>query len=168
MRSLTAVRHAKAADPADYDDDFDRPLTERGERDAAHIGALLHGLRPPIDWWIVSTAVRALTTGTILRAQCDEEGELHVVRDAYLATSDTLLSLLAMAPADARHVAIVAHNPGLEELVAGLTAGDARHFNFRLATAAFAHIELEIPRWDQIRWGSGQLRYLVAPKLLKK
>lgn len=167
MRFLTVIRHAKAADPAEYDEDFDRPLTERGERDAVAIGRMLRAMRPSVDWWIVSAAERALKTGAILRAQCDDEGELHVVREAYLATSDTLLSLLQMAPADVKHVALVAHNPGLEELIAGLTAGDARHFNFRLATGAFAHIELETPRWDQVRWGSGQLRYLVAPKLLR-
>ena len=167
MRFLTVIRHAKAEDPANYDDDFDRPLTERGERDATIIGRMLQGMHPPIDWWIVSAAERALRTGAILRAQCDDDGESHVVREAYLATSDTLLSLVQMAPADVKHVALVAHNPGLEELIAGLTAGDARHFNFRLVTGAFAQIELEIPRWDQVRWGSGQLRYLVAPKLLR-
>lgn len=168
MRYVTAIRHAKAADPADYDDDFDRPLTERGQRDAAAVGRMLQALQPPIDWWIASSAARALETAQILHTQCDDEGELHVVRDAYAAPSDTLLSLVRLAPADARHVAIVAHNPGMEELVAGLTAGDARHFNFRMGTAAFAHIQVEITRWDQVRWGSGQLRYLVAPKLLRK
>lgn len=168
MRHFTAIRHAKAADAREYDDDFERPLTERGERDAANIGRMLRALHPPIDWWIASSAERALRTATILRAQCDDEGDLHVVREAYLASPDTLLALLRVAPADAKHVAIVAHNPGMEELVAGLTAGDARHFNFRMTTGAFAHVELEIPRWDQTRWGSGCLRYLLAPRLLRK
>jgi phosphohistidine phosphatase len=168
MRYLTIIRHAKAADSADYSDDFDRPLTDRGERDAALVGRMLVNMHPPIGWWIVSAAERALKTGIVLRAQCDDIGDLHVVREAYLASPDTLLSLVQMAPAEIAHVALVAHNPGLEELVAGLTAGDGRHINFRLATGAFAHIELDTPRWDQVRWGSGQLRYLVAPKLLRK
>jgi phosphohistidine phosphatase len=168
MRHLTVIRHAKAAPPDAYDEDFARPLTERGERDAVLIGRMLNNLHPPIDWWIVSAAARAEQTGAILRSQCNNGGKMHLIQEAYAAPAERLLELVRMVPTEMKHVAIVAHNPGLEDLIAGLTAGDARHFNFRLATGAFAHIELETARWDQMRWGSGQLRYLIAPKLIRK
>jgi hypothetical protein len=30
-----------------------------------------------------------------------------------------------------------------------------------------AHIDLDISRWSQLRWGAGQLKVLIAAKLLK-
>lgn len=167
MRHLTIVRHAKAEDHAAYDDDFDRPLTERGVRDAQNVGRVLDRLQPPIERWIASPALRALQTATILRDESDGKGEIIFVTEAYLASSDALLAVVRAVPGEVSHVALVAHNPGLEELIAGLTAGDARHFNFRLPTAAFAQIELDVARWDQARWGCGELRTLATPKLFR-
>lgn len=167
MRHLTIVRHAKAADPAAFDDDFDRPLTERGVRDAQLVGKILDNVDPAIDHWIASPALRALQSATILRDENHAKGEILYVTEAYLASSDVLLSILRAVAGTYQHVALVGHNPGLEELVAGLTAGDARHFSFRLPTAAFAQIELDVARWDQVRWGCGELRTLAAPKLFR-
>lgn len=167
MRHLTIVRHAKAADYAEYDDDFDRPLTERGVRDAQLIGRVLDNLRPPVRRWIASPALRALQTATILRDESEAKGEIDFVAEAYLATSDTLLALVRGVSGEVDHVAIVGHNPGLEEMIAALTAGDARHFSFRFPTAAFAQVDLDVARWDQVRWGCGELRTLAAPKLFR-
>lgn len=167
MRHLTIVRHAKAADPAAFDDDFDRPLTERGVRDAQLVGKILDNVVQPIDHWISSPALRALQTATILRDENRAKSEINFVTEVYLASSDVLLSILRGVSGDFSHVALVGHNPGLEELVAGLTAGDARHFSFRMPTAAFAQIDLDVARWDQMRWGCAVLRTLAAPKLFR-
>ena len=34
-------------------------------------------------------------------------------------------------------------------------------------TATLAHFDLDISRWNQLRWGAGQLKLLVAAKHLK-
>ncbi len=54
MKTLTIIRHAKAAAPEQYATDFDRPITARGRKDAKHIGKLLAYLEPPFDWIISS------------------------------------------------------------------------------------------------------------------
>ena len=168
MKFLTIVRHAKAEDPANFADDALRPLTEKGRKDARATARVLGNLQPPIDWWMSSTALRARETSHIVLTALDLEHEVHFDDNIYLAPPERLLAILALAPANAEHIAIVGHNPGLEELVAGLCAGGALNLNFRLPTGAVAYIELEIARWDQLRWGCGELRMLVSPKLLKK
>lgn len=168
MKYLTVIRHAKAEDPTGYANDFDRPLTERGVKDLRQTIRMLTNLAPAPDWWISSTAVRARESTGIL---VDSLGYTkHVVYDdgAYMAEADALLALISQTPEEAEHVVLVGHNPGLEELVAGLCASGSLHLNLRLSTSALAHIELETFRWDQVRWGCGQLRLLVAPKALKK
>jgi phosphohistidine phosphatase len=57
-------------------------------------------------------------------------------------------------------VLLVGHNPGLEEFLAGLTG---RHE--RLPTAALAHLELDIERWqDFTPQTSARLVQLQRPK----
>lgn len=168
MKLLTIIRHAKAEDPANFSEDAKRTLTEKGRRDARATARVVSNLQPRIDWWIASPALRSRETADILLSALDLEDEIHCNSDVYLAPPERLLTILAATPATAEHVALIGHNPGLEELIAGLCAGGALNLNFRLPTSALAHIELELARWDQMRWGCGQLRMLVSPKLLKK
>jgi phosphohistidine phosphatase len=85
----------------------------------------------------------------------------------YLANAETLLELLRRAPEDAAHVVLVGHNPGLEELAAGISSGAPDNSVLTLSTATLAHFELDIARWNQLRWGAGRLRILVSAKVLK-
>lgn len=168
MKHLTVLRHGKAEDPLRSAQDFARPLTERGEKDSRSAARIVANLQPPVDWCITSPAARASATAATL---ADTVGPLlHVQAEdgVYMATADALLDILTRVPADKEHVALVGHNPGLEELVSGLCAGNALHMNIHLPTATVAHIELEIFRWDQIRWGSGKLKLLTPPKTCKK
>jgi phosphohistidine phosphatase len=168
MRLLTVIRHAKAEDASLHPEDIARPLTDKGMRDARASARILAGLQPPVDAWLTSPAVRARETTDALIAELGYTKTVGVQDDAYPGPADRWLPLIAATSPDAHHLAIVGHNPGLEELIAGLCAGGALHLNFRLPTAALAHIELEIARWDQIRWGCGQLRLLLPPKAIRK
>ena len=62
MRTLYICRHAKSswADPGQ--DDFDRPLNERGLLDAPRMAKIFRERGEPVDLIVTSPAVRALTT----------------------------------------------------------------------------------------------------------
>jgi phosphohistidine phosphatase len=168
MRYLTLIRHAKAEDPAGFGDDRKRPLTERGFKDAKGTARLVENLQPAVDWWIVSPATRARETASTIFDVLGIDPAVRYEGDAYPGPAEKLLGLVAQAPPDRLHVLLVGHNPGLEEMVAGLCASNSLHLNFRMPTASLAHLELEISHWEQVRWGCGSLRLLVAPKLVKK
>jgi len=173
MKYLTAVRHAKAEDATAWADDFMRPLTERGQRDAKAVARIIEGLEPAADWWLTSPAVRALQTAQQIRRALPESfgseaNGLHQEPDIYMATPEALLALVRQTPPSQTHLVLIGHNPGLEALVAGLCAGGTPSLNFRMPTACTAHLELEVAHWEQVRWGCGALRLLVSPKHLKK
>ncbi|MEZ4832545.1 MAG: hypothetical protein R2873_11200 [Caldilineaceae bacterium] len=86
----------------------------------------------------------------------------------YEAAPVTLLEILREQPASAEHLLLVGHNPGLEMLVSGLCSGDDSRLNLKLPTAGVAHIQLEVMRWRQVRWGCGVMQFLVTPRSLKK
>jgi len=168
MKKLTIIRHAKAVDAAPAIADFDRPLTKRGLKDAERIGKLLAELTPTVDWVLSSPARRTRETTTAVVDSLGYNGRIQWADSAYLAEAESWLHLLGHVPPEIEHVTIIGHNPGVADLVAGLTAGSAPRLNLAFPTAALAHLELEIFWWNQIRWGCGQLHLLLTPRALRK
>jgi phosphohistidine phosphatase len=165
-RRLLVLRHAKSDRGAGALDDFDRPLSKRGKKDAPRVGEWLkaQGLAP--DCILSSPAVRARDT---CRAVVDALGIARegVVFDdrLYLAPPETLLEVLATAPAKAGTVLLVGHNPGLDGLVEYLAADPpARTASGKLmTTAALAWFETDDP-WQRLGAGGAVLVALVRPK----
>lgn len=167
MKSLTVLRHAKAARPDAYATDLERPLTKRGHEDARRMGQLIKRLEPPVDWILSSPSQRTReTTDHLVKAL--EFGQPVIWLDAiYNATASMLVTLLKQLPAEVEHVVLVGHNPSMEELVSGLCAGTPPRLSLRMRPAALAYMTLNTHAWNLVRWGSGQLELLADPKLLR-
>ncbi|WP_246074376.1 SixA phosphatase family protein [Nonomuraea terrae] len=146
MRTLIVLRHAKAAQPAGLAD-RERPLTDRGERDARRAGDELRtaGLGP--DVVLCSPALRTRRTAELAFPGADISYE----RDIYEAYPDELLELVRRCDPDARTVVLCGHNPGVHELAMGLAGGD---YVFR--PGAFAVIRVGTP-WEELTPGEGRL-----------
>jgi phosphohistidine phosphatase len=119
-RRLLLVRHAQAArGPADAE----RPLTERGERSAAAIGAWLAraGLTP--DRVLVSPARRAVQTWERAGGELQTAVEPIADERIYDNTIEALLAVVQETPEDVRTLAVVGHNPSVGELAGVLDDG---------------------------------------------
>ena len=64
MKELLVIRHAKSSWANLGQDDFDRPLNERGIKDAPDMARRLIARNIVFDTFISSTAKRALSTAT--------------------------------------------------------------------------------------------------------
>jgi phosphohistidine phosphatase len=160
-RILLAMRHAKSS----WDDeglaDIDRPLSPRGKRDALHMGETLRarGLWPQIV--LCSPARRAHSTARrILRADPGET-PVTIVESLYPGTDEAILAALACLPDTLISAMVVAHNPGMEELVSAM-AGRLTP----MPTAAVAIIELQIESWRQAPQAQGRLKLWLTPREL--
>lgn len=115
-RTLWLIRHAKAVDPVLAQQDFDRTLAPRGRADVDDLLAHLnrHDHRAP-RWLWVSPAARTEQTATPLARRWQsavvEEPSL------YLADAHTILDCLQGTPSSEDCVGLVAHNPGISDLV---------------------------------------------------
>jgi phosphohistidine phosphatase len=167
MKQLTILRHAKAERPEGYATDLERPLTSRGHKDAAAMAAIVADLNPTVDWIVSSPAVRTRQTTEHLVRTLNYKRQVAFDDTVYDATADALLTALTLVPPEAKHTLLIGHNPGMEELVSGLCAGAPDRLHIAMATGAFAHLELELFFWNQIRWGCGRLQLLVKPKVIK-
>jgi phosphohistidine phosphatase len=145
MKTLLILRHAKSS----WDDpdmpDHDRPLTERGRKDAKRVGQFLHehGLVP--DLIVSSTAKRAWKTAKRVAKGCGYGDEIEVDGRLYLAHPSQFTAVLREMHEEHSTVLVVGHNPGLEEFVRQLTGQPET-----MPTAAFAVVSLDIDSWQSL------------------
>lgn len=162
MKTVLILRHAKSSWASDKLSDHERPLNSRGQRDAPRMGRLLRDedLLPGLI--LTSSAVRARATAHLVAEASGYDGPIEQSRDFYLADAATFLHALRRLADDYHRVLVVAHNPGLEELLDELTGEDER-----LPTAALAVVAMPVEQWRGLRAdGQGQLMALWRPREL--
>ncbi|MBX0300379.1 histidine phosphatase family protein [Cryobacterium sp. 1639] len=123
QRTLILLRHAKS-DWSGGEADIDRTLNPRGQSQAPDAGSWLAENYPAIDLAIVSPATRARATWALASAEFIDGPEARIDDRAYAASVNDLLDIVHELPDELQNVILVAHNPGLEELVAVLTGED--------------------------------------------
>ncbi|MBW2231005.1 MAG: histidine phosphatase family protein [Deltaproteobacteria bacterium] len=144
-KHLTLIRHAKASvNHRGGRGDFDRPLAERGERDAKRMATRLAAIGFAPDLLVSSAAERALQTAHEIAGRIDDLAESIVTRDdMYLASARALLDIVRETEAGVRHLVLVGHNPGLSDLWDWLV--DERGGG--LPTGGIARLELSVGSW---------------------
>jgi phosphohistidine phosphatase len=161
MKTLLLLRHAKS----DWDDrslpDFDRPLADRGEKDAPRMGKALAKQGPIPDLIVSSPAVRARQTTEAFVNAAQLELTPQYEDSIYAAEPAILMRLIRKLPDSKSCVLMVGHNPGFEEIVSRLT-GQHEH----MPTAALAYITFQIDHWEDLEDGTGTLVWLLTPKSL--
>ncbi len=162
MKTLYIIRHAKSSWDLTDLDDFSRPLSERGEKDAPRMGKRLKEKSVIADAIITSPAVRALSTAEKIAKTLDfPPGVIHQNKKMYHASADTLLYIILGIADKNDCVFMVGHNPGLTEFSNALQE-DERIDN--LPTAGVMAIAFDAESWSSIKWGSGKLLFFDFPK----
>ena len=162
MKTLLLMRHAKSSWANDGQVDWERQLNERGQRDAPRVGLWLRqqGLSP--DLVISSTARRAVDTAAAVIDASGYGGDWRQEGSLYAAEPEAFFEVLQGVPEACGTVLVIAHNPGLEEVIEALT-GEAE----TMPTAALAQISLPIESWGALRPGvEGQLQQVARPREL--
>jgi phosphohistidine phosphatase len=166
MHRLFVLRHAKSSWSNAYQGDHERPLAPRGERAAASLAAHVATIDPPPGLVLCSTARRAQETLEPVRAQLPDSTTVLVEDGLYGASAPELLDRLREVPDDTASVMVVAHNPGLEDLVKGLgrdgDAGLMARVHEKFPTGALATLTFPGP-WKALGWGAATLEAFVVP-----
>ena len=147
MKTLTLIRHAKSSWDHPGLADFERPLNQRGIRDAPRMGSRLAARNDLPQSIISSPAVRALTTAKVIASALGYRAA-GIIADERLfhAYSEQLLDVIRGFDASLHHVMLVGHNPGLTNLVEQLAqAGIAN-----IPTCGIAVIDFSIDHWRML------------------
>jgi phosphohistidine phosphatase len=170
MLTLALLRHAKSSWDASAQDDFDRPLNERGVKAALAAGAAVAGAAVNPSLILCSPAARTRETLKLAQPHMALAKGAAVAFDdkLYLASPITLMEAVRDIPAPHTSVLVIGHNPGLHALAASLAGKGANNalesLSLRYPTAALAVLRINRPTWRDIRPGDGKLDLFWAPK----
>jgi phosphohistidine phosphatase len=135
-RTLILIRHGKSDWSGNHADE-DRPLADRGRRQAAEAGQWLAASARDVHLALVSPAQRARSTWDLVKAELDDEIPTLIVENAYTFEGRELLEVVRAITDDVHCAALVGHNPAMEDLVQTLTGEWTP-----MPTSAIAVIEL--------------------------
>ena len=161
MKKLYLVRHAKSS----WDDyslmDEERPLNERGKRDAPVMAQLIRDRHPGIQLLVSSPAKRAYDTAKIFRQALDLDKK-HLVKDErlYLASPSTIFSVVQKIDNKMDKVALFGHNPGLTDFLNRFSNG----FVDNVPTCGVAGVDFDVENWSEI--DQGTMAFFYYPKMI--
>lgn len=165
MKTILLVRHAKSdwGDPSL--DDFDRPLNERGKRDAPSMADRLIDKKIKIDSFIASPAKRAKKTACIFaKAYGQGKDDINFHPELYGAAEDVFFDVISKAHKKADVIAVFSHNPGITEFANLHT--DVKVDN--IPTCGIFAFTAECDSWKDFRNAKKNFLFFDYPKNLIK
>lgn len=161
MKQVYVIRHAKS-DWSFGTDDLDRPLNERGRRDAPMMAQRLLQRKVEIDAFVTSPAVRARSTcRAFMQAYGRDEKEMIIEPALYHAPPSVIWQVIASMDDRYSSIALFSHNNGITDFANAL--GILRIDN--MPTCCVVGFASAADSWNKVRDADRTLLFLVYPKM---
>lgn len=160
MKKLILIRHAKSSWDKPWQNDHDRPLAERGLRDAPEMAKRLkkRGIQPEII--LSSTALRAIQTAKITAQELNfPEEKIETEKNLFHASPNMILKIIHMQKDTHDTLFVFGHNPGLNELINELGV-DLDN----LPTSGQIGFKLDAESWSELNRKNVQFWFIDYPK----
>lgn len=143
-KKLILIRHAQAE--AGGASDFDRHLTQEGQRDARYVGQWIldKDLKP--EMFYTSTAIRASETTAAITEVLGLSNRAQEISNLYEASVRTFLREIKKVNEDFQNVVFVGHNPTityLAEYVSGYSVNN-------MTPGGLVLLQLEVETWKEV------------------
>lgn len=164
LKTLYLLRHAHAANASGHGDEV-RPLNAKGRLEAAKVGETLKIEHIKPEKWLVSSAQRTTETASRALRASGYDITPQSEKKLYLASAGEIIRLINELEDNPQSIIIVAHNPGIEQLVKLLcnSHGNARAhraLSHGYPPAALTTITFEIDSWKKLEPGKGTLQHV--------
>jgi len=160
MKTLFLVRHAKSSRDDPGLSDKERPLNDRGMRDAPKMGARLAKQDVKPDLMLSSPAVRARTTAELIAKKLDYKIKDIVLDERlYAATLGDVLDVIHELGDKPKCVMVFGHNPELSQLATRLAGRDTD-----MPTCAVLELAYDIKSWSLVGGDKASKVTLYEPK----
>ena len=146
MKTLFLVRHAKSSRDDPTLPDRERPLDDRGRRDAPRMGKRLAKRDVKPDLIVSSPALRALTTAQLIAGEIGYERKDIVVDDRlYASSAGDLLAVIRALDKKLDRVMLFGHNPEFTHLAHQLSSEIVD-----MPTCAVAEFRFDTKAWSDV------------------
>ncbi len=161
MKKVLIVRHAKSSWETSAPSDFERPLNERGNRDAPEMAKRLLKKEIDIDAFVSSPANRALTTATYF-AEAYGVKHKNIIRipALYEASVQIFFDVLSEMDNDHKTIALFSHNPGVTYFANQLTS--TRIDN--MPTCGIYAVKCDVKKWKDFAEAEKEFWFFDYPK----
>jgi len=123
LKTLLVIRHAKSSWEIGSLNDFERPLNDRGKKDAPVMAQRLLDRKIKIDAFVASPAKRAKKTAELFcNTYKQNEDSIIFISALYHAPSDVFYEVVQQIDNNHDTVAVFSHNPGITDFVNSLTS----------------------------------------------
>jgi phosphohistidine phosphatase len=161
MKTLLLIRHAKSS----WDDaalnDFDRPLNDRGKRDAPMMAERLSEKKIDIDALVSSPAKRAARTAKTFAEEFKiKKDDIIFKTELYMASADIFFEVIKKMDDHLNCVGIFSHNPGLTDFANELT--EVRVDN--IPTCGIFAVKADIKHWADFKEAKKKFWFFDYPK----
>lgn len=161
MKKLIIVRHAKSSWDLTGQDDMERPLNERGKKDAPEMASRLKEKINKVELFVSSPAKRAKKTAKLFAEAFNYDKKDIVTEDKlYEATAAAFYNVVESFKDKYDTVAIFSHNPGITEFANTLTHV---HINDMPTCAVFA-ININTNKWADFKTADKSFLFFDYPK----
>ncbi len=162
MKRIYLVRHAKSS-WAEMDlTDFDRPLNDRGKKDAPVMAERLRKKKTDIDALISSPALRAKSTAILFSKELDIKEKKIIYEEAlYHAGVSTFNTVIESMDEDHKEIVLFSHNPGITDF-ANTLAENVQIDN--MPTCSIFAVEADVKKWKDFKTAEKKFLYFDYPK----
>ena len=155
MKTLLLIRHAKSSWEQPGLSDFDRPLNERGKKDAPVMAKRVKEKGIELDHLVSSPAKRARQTAKHFTEEFGfKKEDIKLVEELYGATQAEFLKAVKEIENKFKTVALFSHNPGITDFASSLT--NVRVDN--MPTGAVFALQIETDSWSE--FGNAEKNFL--------
>ena len=162
MKKLIIVRHSKSSWKDLSLTDFNRPLNGRGKLDGPLMADYLKRKINKIDYLHSSSSLRTFETSKYFINQIQFE-KIEYDDSLYHCSSSSILKMIMNYSEDYQSAMIIAHNPGLTNLINSIT----NILLDNLPTTGISEINFDCAEWNDISLQNSNLIDLKFPKQLK-
>lgn len=162
MKELLVIRHAKSSWANAFQGDFERPLNDRGHRDAPIMAEKILKRGVSVQCFASSTANRALTTAIYFAETYGKnKKDILLFPELYHAPEETFYQVITKLPDNCNSVALFSHNPGITDFINGLT--NTRIDN--MPTCGIFAIKAVTNEWKHFKRAEKEFWFFDYPKL---
>lgn len=162
MKTLILIRHAKSS----WDDpslaDFDRPLNDRGKKDASGMAKRLAEKKIEPNALVTSPAKRAKQTSRHFAKELDlKKKNIIPEPKLYEAGEENFYEVVENLKNRWDRVAIVSHNPGIASFANSLTKTKIDD----MPTCSIFAIKVDVKKWADFRTAKKEFWFFDYPKI---
>ena len=160
QKTIYLIRHAKSSWDHPGLDDIDRPLNNRGKKNAPEMGSRLKVQQILPDLLISSPAKRAYKTALAIAEEIGYSKEDVVIDgDLYHAGEQKLFDIIRRQNEECQSIMLFFHNPGITWFYNQL----CNYYIANIPTAGVVSIGISTP-WNEVTADSGDFIFFDYPK----